>query len=158
MTPPHIHLRKILRFTPEGPRWPPDVRVVPFEPLKHAPAVHQLLTTAYRDGGGAVPSFVEWWARLRSDEEYDPELVFLAVDSAGRVVGVAQCWTSAFVRDLAVDPAWRRQGLATALLIHAFKTFWSRGADTVDLKVELSNPSGAERLYRELGMAPVEEE
>jgi ribosomal protein S18 acetylase RimI-like enzyme len=117
--------------------------------------VHHLLAAAYRDGGGTVPGFAEWWAGLRSDDEYDSALVFLAADPEGRVVGVAQCWTSAFIKDLAVDPDWRRQGLATALLAQVFKTFWDRGVDAVDLKVQRANPSGAERLYRELGMTPV---
>jgi ribosomal protein S18 acetylase RimI-like enzyme len=123
--------------------------------MRHAAAVHRLLRAAYRNGGGEIADFAVWWAQLRSDEEYHPELVFVAVDRGGQVAGVAQCWTSAFVKDLAVDQAWRRRGLATALLLHAFEVFWGRGADAVDLKVEADNPSGAERLYRRLGMDPV---
>ena len=155
MAPSGIRLRKALGPSSERPKWPRGVRIIPFEPMRHAAEVHRLLTSAYRNGGGEIADFANWWAQLRSDDEYNPDLVFVAVDRGGRVVGVAQCWTSAFVKDLAVDPAWRRCGLATALLTHAFGVFWARGADSVDLKVEPDNPSGAERLYRRLGMDPV---
>ena len=155
MTQPSIRLRKDLGPSFERPVWPRGVRTIPFEPLRHAPAVHRLLAAAYTDGSGSVPGFPEWWAQLRSDDEYDPQLVFLVVDRRERVVGVAQCWTSGFVKDLAVDQAWRRRGLGTALLLRAFSAFWDRGRDAVDLKVVIDNASGAERLYRNLGMKPV---
>ena len=158
MAPSGIRLRKALGPSGERPQWPRGVRIAPFEPLRHAAAVHRLLTAAYRHGGGEIADFANWWAQLRADDEYSPDLVFVAVDRGDQVVGVAQCWTSAFVKDLAVDPAWRRCGLATALLLHAFVVFRRRGADAVDLKVEADNPSGAERLYRRLGMEPASDD
>ena len=92
----------------------------------------------------------------RDDSEYDPTLCFLAANEQDEIVGVAQCWTSAFVKDLAVAPAMRRQGLGAALLSHAFRAFAERGVPSVDLKVDADNPSGALRLYRSLGFETVE--
>lgn len=155
MTQPSIRLRKDLRTTFQRPAWPHGLRIVPFDPQRHAPALHRLIAEAYSNGGGEIAGFPEWWAALRSDDEYDPDLVFVAVDRLGRIVGAAQCWTSGFVKDLAVERVWRRRGLGAALLLHAFSVFWDRGRDAVDLKVEVGNPSGAERLYRALGMKPV---
>jgi ribosomal protein S18 acetylase RimI-like enzyme len=157
MASPGIQFRKSLGPSLERPSWPRGVRIVTFEPSRHAPAAHRLLTAAYGHGGGTVAGFPQWWAQLRSDDEYDPRLVFLALDRKDQVAGLAQCWTSAFVKDLAVDQAWRRRGLGKALLLHVFSVFWDRGCDTVDLKVERDNPSGAERLYGALGMVPVDE-
>ena len=81
---------------------------------------------------------------------------FVALDENDRVVGVAQCWTSGFLKDLAVAEVWRCRGIGEALLSHAFVAFQARSTKHFDLKVEVDNPTGASRLYQRLGMAPVE--
>jgi len=92
---------------------------------------------------------------LETDSEFDPSLVFVVWSCESEIVGVAHCWTSAFVKDLAVHPDWRRRGIGKALLCHAFAIFKSRGAARVRLKVQSDNPSGAIRLYHEVGMRPI---
>jgi len=91
---------------------------------------------------------------LRADPEYNPSIFFLALDGNDRVIGLAQCWRSAFLKDLAVSEAWRRMRVGKGLLLQAFTTFQLRGATHLDLKVE-DDPSGAARLYRRMGMKPV---
>lgn len=71
------------------------------------------------------------------------------------MIGLAQCWTSAFLKDLVVSAPWRRKGIGRALLLQAFNTFQERGAVHFDLKVEVGNTSNAEQLYRRAGMAPI---
>ena len=100
----------------------------------------------------SVEPFAEWWKTLAADSEYDPALCFTAW-SGGTLVGVAQCWTSAFVKDLAVHPAWRRRGVATGLLLTAFRIFRDRGASSVALKVQADN-AVAICFYENLGMVP----
>lgn len=117
-------------------------------------AVHRLLEVGYADGGGHVGSFEEW-PSLRADEEFAADLFFLAENERQDIVGVAQCWTSAFIKDLVVHPLARRQGIATALLWQVFSEFQHRGAKHVDLKVHVDNPTGALRLYRAMGMREV---
>jgi len=112
-----------------------------------------LLESSYADGGGSVAAFPQWWENLSADSEYDPALCFTAFASS-QLIGVAQCWTSGYVKDLAVDASWRRRGVATALLLHAFWAFRERDVKYVDLKVEAEN-SGAVALYRSLGMISV---
>ena len=148
-------MRKLLDEPPGAPSWPCGFGVATFVPKQHAEEVHHLLAAAYKGSGAHIAPFAIWWERLQSDDEYDPALVFLARDADGALAGVAQCWTSAFVKDLAVAEKWRRHGVATALLRHAFNVFRTRGAPWVGLKVELGNPFGAERLYRKLGMTSV---
>jgi len=142
-------MRKMLDDSFGPPVWPEGVDLTGLEP-DTAAEVHALLDMAYRGGEGMVAPFSEWWDGLRSDMEFDPALCFLASDSGG-IVGVAQCWTSGFVKDLAVHPRRRGQGIAAALLLHAFAVFKERGVTAVDLKVlELNTP--AVQLYLRLGM------
>jgi ribosomal protein S18 acetylase RimI-like enzyme len=117
--------------------------------------VHRLLGVGYAQGGGDVDTFEKWWPSVRDDNEFAAELCFLALDRRQDIVGVAQCWTSAFIRDLVVHPLARRQGIATALLRTAFWEFRLRGARHVDLKVQLNNPTGAMFLYKKIGMQEV---
>jgi ribosomal protein S18 acetylase RimI-like enzyme len=149
---PYFHLRKILNEASCDPCWPSGIRLAAFEPDKHAVDAHQCLTAAFAQGGGSVPPFEQWWTTLRSDPEFETTLFFIAVDAEGQIAGLAQCWSSGFIKDLAVASEWRRRGLGQALLLHVFACFRQRGAPHVDLKVERDNPSGAARLYHRAGM------
>jgi ribosomal protein S18 acetylase RimI-like enzyme len=135
------------------PVWPDGVRPISYEPGE-ARSLHSLLEHGYRRGGGSVAAFETWLPQMTTDEEFDPELWFLAA-SQGMLVGAVLCWTSAFVKDVVVHESWRRRGLAEALLLCAFNALWTRGATAVELKVEAAN-QGAVRLYERLGMQVVE--
>jgi len=142
-------MRKTLDVSLRPAIWPGDVYLTGLTP-DMAAEVHALLDMAYSGGQGTLAPFPEWWASLRSDAEFDPSLCFLARDSKG-IIGVAQCWTSGFVKDLAVHARRRNQGIAASLLLHAFSVFKERGATAVDLKVIKGN-TPAIRLYLRLGM------
>jgi ribosomal protein S18 acetylase RimI-like enzyme len=86
-------------------------------------------------------------------ESYDPTLWFLAV-AGGALVGVCLGLVypdRGWVRQLAVDEGWRRQGLGTALLRHAFGVFRERGYDQAGLAVDGENLD-AQAFYRQVGM------
>ena len=136
------------------PDWPTGYRLQTFT-VDDASAVHRLLRIGYAQGGGHVGAFEEWWPALRNDEEFATDLCFLAIDDRQNIVGVAQCWTSSFVKDLVVHPLARRRGIAEALLRTVFWEFRRRGEKHVDLKVQVDNPTGAVRLYKKLGMREV---
>lgn len=153
---PFVHLRKNLTDNLTTSVWPAGIRPEAFDAAKHLKQAHDLLVEAYRHGGGSIGPFEEWWSDLRQDSEFNPSVLFVALDENDRVVGLAQCWTSGFLRDLAVAEVWRRRGIGEALLLHAFAAFQARGMKHFDLKVEVDNPTGAGRLYQRLGMAPVE--
>jgi ribosomal protein S18 acetylase RimI-like enzyme len=147
-------LRRDLTEAIAPPTCPTGYRMRTFA-ADDAPTVHRLLDVGYAQGGGHVGAFDEWWPSLRDDDEFDPDLCFLATNEQRHIVGVAQCWTSAFIKDLVVHPIARRHGVATALLRRVFWEFRRRGAKHVDLKVQMDNPTGAVRLYKELGMREV---
>lgn len=137
------------------PVWPEGIGVRSFRP-EDAPAVHGLLEHAYRHGGGSVDPFETWLPAMTSDAEFDPELWYLAKAEDGSLAGAALCWTSAFLKDLAVRESWRGRGLGAALVHHVLGEFRDRGAPAVELKVASDNPAGAQRLYERLGFVVVE--
>ena len=55
---------------------------------------------------------------------------------------------------IAVNPAWRRRGIATRLLRRCFAMFAERGAHSVHLEVRPSNIPAVE-LYQKLGFAVI---
>lgn len=135
------------------PAWPAGVRRVPFAD-ELALDAHALLRHAYRDGAGEVPaSFVDWWLSVSSDEEFDPDLLFFAQAGDGDLAGFALCWTSGFIKDLAVARPYRQRGGATALLNAIFADFAERGETEVRLKVRADNLV-ARRAYEKAGFAP----
>lgn len=148
-----VRLRRVLDGTFEYPRWPAGFSLRHFSSAD-ASALHGLLELAFDDDMNGP--FEAWWARLSADDEFDPALCFLVHDGQGRLVGAALCWTSAFIKDLAVHPAARRNGIAEALMQHVFATFFARGAAHVDLKTDLVANADAVKLYRRLGMVEVD--
>ncbi len=52
--------------------------------------------------------------------------------------------------------AYRKKGLAQAMLTHAFAEFWKRDQKTVGLGEDASSPTGATRLYERVGMTVAE--
>ena len=144
-----LRMRKLLDPPFDPPLWPAGVYLTELVP-GIAREVHDLLVLGYQNGGGSVAPFPDWWSALVSDPEFDASLCFLARDEAG-IAGVAQCWASAFVKDLVVHPRRRGQGIGASLLLHAYAIFYRRGARAVDLKVEDGN-TAAIRLYLKSGM------
>lgn len=135
--------------------WPTGIERRQYHP-ELAEAVHQLMELGYREGGGRVPALDAWQQRFETDPEYDPSLCFIALDADG-IVGVCQCWTSAYIKNLVVHPRAQRTGLGRALLLHAFKVFQERREGFVDLKV-LEDNVRAQRLYESAGMYVVRRE
>lgn len=142
-------MRRDLGPALNDPGWPATVRAVEFT-AQNASAVHQLLMLGREYGGGRVADCATWLEAFETDPEFDRALCFVLEDAQG-VVAVAQCWTSAFIRNLVVHPRAHRQGLGLALLNQAFAAFRQRGEGHVDLKVMESN-LGARRLYERAGM------
>jgi ribosomal protein S18 acetylase RimI-like enzyme len=145
-----IRLRKHLSANDRPPALPADLRLAPISAIEPH-HLHALLSAAYAEGAGTISPLAGWWTSIASDEEYDPQLVFIATDPAGAPIGLVLCWNSGFIKDVAVDAAWRGRGIGESLLRVAFAAFQRRGFTHVDLKVVADN-TPARRLYHRLGM------
>jgi ribosomal protein S18 acetylase RimI-like enzyme len=76
-------------------------------------------------------------------------------ESGGEVVGASLGQVAGgegFVRQLAVAPSHRGQGLALALLREGFRRNVARGMPAAILGVDAANPTGALVLYEKAGM------
>ena len=135
--------------------WPQGIVLSEYRP-ELSEAVHRLMELGYQQGGGRVPALDVWQQRFETDPEYDPSLCFIALDAEG-IVGVCQCWTSAYIKNLVVHPRAQGQGLGRALLLHAFNIFQQRREGFVDLKV-LEDNLRAQRLYENAGMRVIRRE
>jgi mycothiol synthase len=155
-----LELRLDLHAAPPRPAWPPGVTCRTFEPGRDEERVWRVHQAAFADVPTADPmpldDFVE--DRLRRDPAFDPGLVLLA-EHDGEAIGLAVCRAGSegaaedgWVRDLGVVPAWRRRGVAMALLRAAFAAFRVRELTGVALEVDDVTIDGAVQLYRRAGM------
>jgi ribosomal protein S18 acetylase RimI-like enzyme len=147
--PEVIRLTRDLTLPIVEPTWPAGVMLLPFS-ASVAPQVHALMLRAYAAGFGSVPpDFDTWWAATRHDPEFDAGLCFIAA-AGDRPVGFALCWTTAFIKDLVVDPDWQGRSIGSAVLCTALRALAARGHAEAALKVHADNVR-ARRLYAAAG-------
>ncbi len=155
-----LELRLDLHAPPPAPRWPTGVTVRTFRPGADDEVLWRTHQAAFADVPTHLPITREDFLRDRAPAA-DPHLVLLAEhhDPDPKVVAVAVCRAGTelapeegWVRDLGVLPAWRRRGVAMALLRTAFAAFRDRGLTGVALEVDDVTLEGAVALYRRAGM------
>ena len=124
-------------------------------------AVYDAFAEAQADEWGQEDPlpFDKWvYYFIEAEPDFDPASWFLAVEG-DTIVGYALCrWTRAgqpghcTVRYLAVRRAWRKRGIALALLHAAFGEMQRRGYQGAGLGVDATSYTGADRLYLRAGM------
>lgn len=155
--PGKTHLAMMIEMgnAPE-PAWPEGVRPRAYREGED----DELFYRTLREGFGTEwdgPDDRDAWLKKHRAVGYVPELWFFAEGEEG-VVGAVHSrdtWekdlATGWVRNLAVLPAGRRRGVATALLLESFRRLARRGRRRVVLGVEERNIA-ARRLYEALGM------
>ncbi|MFQ5794698.1 MAG: GNAT family N-acetyltransferase [Candidatus Bipolaricaulia bacterium] len=116
---------------------------------------------AFRTRTGSRLSKPAWHDHFANeeDEEFHPELSLLARDK-DEPVAYAVCHVDvvddgatvdeAWITQMGVRPAWRRRGIASALLAESMRRFAASGYTYAMLSVNVNNPE-ARRLYEQMG-------
>jgi ribosomal protein S18 acetylase RimI-like enzyme len=137
--------------------WPEGVRPRNAVRGQDERAVFDAAEAAKSDGPDYEPEAYETWhRRLVDTQRYDPSLWWLAM-AGSEIVGVALGIAfpdTGWIRFVGVRPAWRRHGIASALLRTAFAGFWDRRIRSVQLGVDPDGVYGAQQLYARAGMRP----
>ena len=102
-------------------------------------------------------SFTNPWTREMLERELATSLVarVYVLRTAGKVTAFCSCWIVSdelHINTLAVDPEFRRQGLATLLMRQLLNVAQAEGATRALLEVRRSNVP-AIRLYESLGFS-----
>lgn len=138
------------------PAWPEGFAVRPYRE-EDARNIHKAQMESFADTWGFTAEPFESWAHWSMGERFQPEHWFL-VEMGENVAAIALCRISdtepdlGWVNIIGVLPAYRRRGLAIALLQHVFHHFAAQGMKRVGLGVDAENPTGAVRLYERAGM------
>ena len=113
-------------------------------------AIVEVIVEAFGEPWDVEEARQEWAA----SQTHDPSLWLVALDG-DETVGEMMAYVSdgrGQISSLAVREAWRRRGIAGAMLRTAFVRFRDRGASNVRLNVDRDNATGATRLYERAGM------
>jgi ribosomal protein S18 acetylase RimI-like enzyme len=155
----HYQMEVRLDGPPTPPCWPEGITGVctarAAVPGQDDRAIYRLVERAFARPGRRPVSFDEWADLMVRVDAYDPDLWFLAL-AGEQLAGVCLGLTYpglGWVRQLAVAEDWRRKGLGTALLNHAFGVFKSRGYQRAGLAVEVKNEE-ARAFYQQAGLRP----
>jgi GNAT superfamily N-acetyltransferase len=148
-----FQMRIEMDSAPREPRWSPGISIRTAVPNQDDRTIFELIQSAFDQPGRTPPSFGEWKAFMMRPDIFEADLWFLGV-AGEQVVGACLCFEypgQGWVRQLCVAESWRRKGLGTALLLHAFGEFRKRRISEVGLTVDSHNPR-AFNFYQRVGM------
>jgi len=98
----------------------------------------------YRQRLAALPS-VTWDEWLMAEVDGVPAAILQSADQSGEQ-------NEGWIKNLAVAKEFRGRGLGRLLLQTAFATYAAKGRTSAGLGVDMTNPTGAYRLYQNVGM------
>ncbi len=143
---------------------PEGITIRPFVRDREGRALIRALREAFRDNWGYVDrgldvEYERWMHILDRDPDCDPAPYWFVALDGEEIAGFALCHPEmsedpemAWVYVVGVRPAWRRRGIALALLQHSFGALYHAGKRKVSLEVDAENRTGATRLYEKAGM------
>jgi mycothiol synthase len=142
------------------PTPPAGVTIRTFEPGRDERTFWQVAESAFSEHFDFTPlPYESWEARWYRSDGWRPDRVLLA-ERDGDVVGET-AWVDAdpdgYIVSVGVLKEHRGQGIAQALLRRAFVDIVAAGFPNATLSVDTENATGAVRLYRSVGMAPIRE-
>lgn len=153
----------VMNEPPAAPQWPEGMSARTFNLGQDEYPTYQADEETGQDKGYHEPLSFEGWVHRTglASERFDPSLWFLAVDGseiAGLALNMYDPGTyTGWVDHLGVRPAWRNRGIGKSLLLHSFGEFYRRGVPRVKLSVDAKSLTNAPRLYKSVGMNPVQQ-
>ncbi len=149
---------------------PPELTLMNWLPERDE-AVRAAFNDSFRDHFGFFPVDEGLWhAGFTGKPDFRGDLTRLAVDGdastepgrSGRVIGFCLVSISpernaqsgkdeGFLDDIGVIRGWRKRGIASALIVAAMQALKDAGLTVASLGVDTENPTGALRLYENLG-------
>lgn len=130
----------------------PGIEIRPYLPSEEQ-SVYTVIDDAFSEWEGRDSKpFESWRARVTLRPDFDPALLFVAIDNA-HVVGACvalQYPGEGWVDQLAVQESHRGRGIAKALLVTAFSELRRRGETKLGLNTD--SRTGALGLYTGIGM------
>jgi ribosomal protein S18 acetylase RimI-like enzyme len=157
--------RPLTTELPEIPELPDGLEVRPAS-ADDAPAIWRADHDAFRDHWGGFDDSEESYRRWIESPDFQPDLMVVAWDGdevaaavinavfaeENRQLGLKRGWLeSVFTRR-----AWRRRGLARALIVRSLHLLRDQGLEIAALGVDADNPSGAFGLYESAGFGVTE--
>jgi mycothiol synthase len=149
---------------PAQPQIPEAIEVRPFDRDKEGRALVEALREAFRHNWGYVErpfdlEYERWMHILDRDGAGETARYWFVALEGSELAGFALCALragqdpgSAGIHVVGVRPAWRRRGIALALLRHSFGALYLLGKRRISLEVDAENRTGATRLYEKAGM------
>ncbi len=124
--------------------------------------------SAFADHWGSTPITPDRWHQAVRGYGARPDLSFVAIDDATGDV-VSCCLNKRYEADdsligrrdgwidhLGTLAPWRGRGLASQLIVSSLHAFAADGLTHASIGVDSESPTGAARLYRQLGFAAVQ--
>ena len=152
----YFRMQVDLDAEPEQPIWPEGATIRTFTETQDAQAVYDFVQNAFARPGFVPPLFENWRDYMMRADHFDSDLWFL-LEHQNELVGTALCYSypeHGWVRQLAVSPLWRRQGIGAALLQYVFQVFYAHGQSKIALGMNSEN-ANAYQLYERVGMEKV---
>jgi mycothiol synthase len=171
----YARMRRELAADEPAPALPPGVVIRPVRPDDEPElrAFHEVLDVAFRDTPDYQASTYEQFRQrlaalpgIEWDEWFVAEILpasapHASAEGAGQIAAILQSDgdepAEGWVKNLAVRADHRGRGLGRLLLLTAFHTYAGKGRRAAGLGVDMTNPTGAYRLYESVGMYPVYE-
>ena len=158
-------MRIAMTGRPKVPRFPSGIVARLYRHEDDLPLFVDIVRDTFSDHYGYVEQpfdkdleeFRHWFY---NDKNFDPQLVTLAIDkrtgiAAGCLLAMKENHRypgTGYIDTVGVRRAYRRRGLAQAMLIHSFAEYWDRDMSTVGLEVDGRSLTNAVALYEKVGM------
>lgn len=145
-----------------APTLPPGFTFSQYQPELDV-HVYEAFEESFSDHWGHQPiTHAEWQQFFIQRSTFRPQLSWLVLNG-GEVVAFSMNreeqdarhnTPTGWIGQVGTRRAWRKQGLATALLCQSMQSFKTAGYTQCGLGVDTANPTGALAIYERLGFAP----